>query len=242
MDRHGRRARAGVRQPLQKVQGREVRRDAHLQGAQGRRHEIRPVLQQAPRRLLHVGHEALRLQDHQPAMSRGPRFQQGVGRRLPRHRIEAWRLFLAAGLASSRLHPQRAVAETVPQDHARLGARTADQLRPRRRHLFRRPRRIGHELGFPRPVVDDPPLAALDHDQLPLRRLRRQRVSRQPLDAAERRSQRQPADGPRFSGRFRHAGTDDLPHADRSALGNVHAAGELQWAVVLFVQGGDEIA
>ena len=106
----------GVRQPLQAVQPGEVRRRRVGEDRQGRRHEVHGLHHQAPRRLLHVRHQADRLQHHEHAVR--PRRGQGTGRGLPEagHRLR--HLLLGLRLAPPRLPARqpgrRARASPIP--------------------------------------------------------------------------------------------------------------------------------
>ena len=119
---------------------------------QGRRHEVRGLHHQAPRRILHVRHAADRLQDHR-ARHRLPRPPQSrrrqahlrrlprrgnVGRRLLQQARLAPRLLLVAALPSARPQPQLR-PQPLPRPlgglrpvHARPNRGADDPIRPHR--------------------------------------------------------------------------------------------------------------
>ena len=87
--------------------------DEWVDDRQGRRHEVHRAHHQAPRRLLHVRHEADRLQHHELAVRPGR--GQGAGRGVPQAGDRLRHVLLGLRLASSRLPAAAAPAAAVEQ-------------------------------------------------------------------------------------------------------------------------------
>ena len=165
----------GLRQPLQEVEARQVRRSP-----------VGPIAQDAGMKymiFLVKHHDGFCLYDTKLTdyRSTGPESAWKVDvmkqrrRRLPRGGPEADRLLLATRLAPSRLpHEEPRSLHRVP---ARPGARAADQLRPDRRVLVRPWRETGG-LGHRQAVQDDAHASAVADHQQPLRPARRFRHAR----------------------------------------------------------------